>query len=684
MVSSRSYTIRQCLMAFGTILVLPGLFFAAVLLWRYAVAERHHYEEEALGTAQRIMASVDRELVGIQAAAQALATSSTLLEGNFEAFQRQARMTLQSWSRAKPDDYAVVVRDTMGQQVANTRLPWGSPLPKGANLPIDQQVITTKRPVVQDLFTGATAGRPIISVRVPVIRDDTVTHVLSMAVEPRRIADVLQAEGLPGQWVATIIDRADRVVARSRRHEAFVGTPAPDEFLRAAQEDGGIWEGHNLEGTEVLGAYSRSELSNWTTFVGVPAEIVQTPLRRSLWTMFWLGMGLLVLSFLLARGFGKRIAAPVEGLVGLAQRLGRGEPIATASTGLMEIDRVGEALTGASAELRSRETALAQSEARLRATQNNAAVGIAEVDRDGCFVSVNEARCRLTGHTREELIGLHFGHAADPSTLEQDLDLFRQQVAGEFDTYTTDSKFRRKNGSGGWARVTSTAVRNPGGDFLYAVRVVEDITERREADRRQQLLIDELNHRVKNTLATVQSLAWQAARPGVPPQVAQQRFQERLLALSRTHNLLNETHWEGASLRTILETELQPYATAPSRIRLQGPEVQLSPKSAVVLGMALHELATNAVKHGALSLASGQVQVDWKTNQPSDEVILTIAWREMGGPLIEGQPNSGFGSRLLRQTIIQELAGELDVRFEREGMCCSIAVPLTTASQQAA
>jgi len=311
-------------------------------------------------------------------------------------------------------------------------------------------------------------------------------------------------------------------------------------------------------------------------------------------------------------------------------------------------------------------------------------VGIAEVDGDGRFVSANEARCRLTGHTREELIGLHFGHAADPATLEQDLDLFRRQVAGEFDTYTTDSKFRRKNGSAGWARVTSTAVRDARGEFLYAVRVVEDVTARREADRRQKLLIDELNHRVKNTLATVQSLAWQAARPGVPPQVAQQRFQERLLALSRTHNLLNETHWEGASLRTILETELQPYATAPARIRLHGPAVQLSPKSAVVLGMAFHELATNAVKHGALSLASGQVQLDWKVDQAGDEAILTVEWCELGGPPLDVQPNAGFGSRLLRQTIIQELAGELDVRFEREGVCCRISVPIGSASQQAA
>ncbi len=681
MFSSRGYTIRQCLMAFGAALVLPSLIFAAILLWRFASAERSRYEEEALGTAQRIMAAVDRELVGIQAAAQALAASSSLLEDNFEAFQRQALMTLQSWSRQRSGDYAVVVRDITGQQVANTRLPWGSPLPRSANLPIDQQVIATKRPVIQDLFTGSTAERPIISIRVPVLKDGIVTHVLSIAVEPRRIADTLLTQNLPASWVATVIDRADRVVARTRRHDAFVGTRVPDDFLRAPREADGIWEGRNLERTDVLGAYARSGVSGWTTFVGVPADIVQAPLRQSLLTLLGLGVGLLLLSVLLARVFGRRIAIPVQGLVDQAQRVGRGEFLAVPDTGLVEIDRVSSALASASTELREREAALGRSEARLRATQDNAAVGIAEVGRDGCFISVNEARCRLTGHTREELIGLHFSHATDPAALGQDLDLFGRQVAGELAAYTTDSKFRRKDGSRGWARVTSTAVQDAAGAFLYAVRVVEDITERREADRRQRLLIDELNHRVKNTLATVQSLAWQSSRSGVPPQVAQERFQERLLALSRTHNLLNETHWEGASLGTILETELGPYMAAPSRVRLTGPEVQLPPKPAVVLGMAFHELATNAAKYGALSSAAGQVQVDW--NVEGDGALLTIVWRELSGPLIETKPTPGFGSRLLRQIITRELAGQLDIRFEREGVRCTMAVPMESAGQKA-
>jgi two-component sensor histidine kinase len=222
--------------------------------------------------------------------------------------------------------------------------------------------------------------------------------------------------------------------------------------------------------------------------------------------------------------------------------------------------------------------------------------------------------------------------------------------------------------------VTSTAVRDASGEFLYAVRVIEDITERRRADRRQKLLIDELNHRVKNTLATVQSLAWQAARPGVPPRVAQERFQERLLALSRTHNLLNESGWEGASLRSVLETELCPYVTEPSRLRLIGQDMQLPARTAVVLGMALHELATNAAKYGALSSASGQVDVEWKIDRAGDEARLTILWREQGGPSPDADPSPGFGSRLLRQTITRELAGELDIYYEPQGFMCRIIV----------
>jgi len=182
----------------------------------------------------------------------------------------------------------------------------------------------------------------------------------------------------------------------------------------------------------------------------------------------------------------------------------------------------------------------------------------------------------------------------------------------------------------------------------------------------------------------VQSLAWQSHRSGASPEAAQARFQSRLLALSRTHNLLNESHWEGALLRTILETELAPYMAAPSRVVTRGADVYLPPKPAVVLGMAFHELATNAVKYGALSTGSGQLKVAWTIGDENGAPVLTIDWCETEGREVETAPKPGFGSRLLRQTVAGELAGELDLRFEREGVCCIIKVPIGTASQQAA
>jgi PAS domain S-box-containing protein len=500
------------------------------------------------------------------------------------------------------------------------------------------------------------------------------------------VSRILADQSLPPAWIGTIIDRNGTVVARSRDAGRFVGTPATAENLERVRAEvrQGVAESISLDNVPTLLAFSRSPGSGWSTIVAVPrSELTAAPWRSALYLAGAGGL-LLALGTVMAWLIGRSIAAPVEGLVSLAQGLGRGKPVAARPSGLAEIDRVAEALASASTELREREAALRASDARLRATHENAAVGIAEVDQDGRFISVNEARCKLTGHTREELIGQHFSHVTQPNSLKQDLELFARQIAGELDTYTTESQFTHKDGSRGWARVTSTALRDASGKFLHAVRVVEDVTERREADRRQKLLIDELNHRVKNTLATVQSLAWQSNRSGASPEVAQARFQERLLALSRTHNLLNETHWEGASLRTVLETELAPYMTAPPRVTIDGPEVHLSPKSAVVLGMAFHELTTNAVKYGGLSSDSGRVQVVWKLDAQGGDMVLTVDWCELNGPQVEGPPRPGFGSRLLRQTITRELTGQLDLRFEREGVCCIITVPIEAANLKAA
>jgi len=181
------------------------------------------------------------------------------------------------------------------------------------------------------------------------------------------------------------------------------------------------------------------------------------------------------------------------------------------------------------------------------------------------------------------------------------------------------------DGTTGWAKVSSTAVRDGDGGFLYAVRVVEDISDRKRAEARQKLLVDELNHRVKNTLMTVQSLAFQTFRQGLPPEMARERFEARLISLSRTHNLLNESHWQGARLGDILTLELDPYTSdGKDRLAASGPNLELPARTAVVLGMVFHELATNAVKYGCFSVPEGRLEVRWRVT-PSEADPETLA-----------------------------------------------------------
>ena len=229
-------------------------------------------------------------------------------------------------------------------------------------------------------------------------------------------------------------------------------------------------------------------------------------------------------------------------------------------------------------------------------------------------------------------------------------------------------------------------------DFVYQPIVEEDgsvsgifvqgsdVTERRLADARQRLLIDELNHRVKNTLATVQSIAMQTARNASSLDAFAEAFTARLIALSRTHDALTRGNWEGADLREILAQELAPYG-AGRRIGLRGGPVRLPPRAALSLGMVFHELATNAAKHGALATPAGQIHVAWTTEPDlkAGGCRLRLEWVESGGPAGAPPGRRGFGSRLIEQSVAGELDGEARLDFAPDGLRCSLTLPLLPA-----
>ena len=322
-----------------------------------------------------------------------------------------------------------------------------------------------------------------------------------------------------------------------------------------------------------------------------------------------------------------------------------------------------------------------EQEQRLAATYEHAAIGIAEIAPDGHFVRVNEAICAITGRSREDLMSGRLFRDSHPSDIDADREAFRKQVAGELDFYSVEKRFKRPDGRVIWISVRSSPVRSADGQLLYLVRVVQDITERKQAELRQKLLLDELNHRVKNTLATVQSLASQTARSTASPKDFSQAFEGRLIALSKAHDQLTRHHWENADLRELLSASLAPYAAAgPERVVLRGEDVTLRPRAVLTLAMAVHELTTNAAKYGALSVPTGNIEVQWEPIEQDGRKCLRLEWRESGGPEVHVPKRRNFGSRLIEGSIAAELGGTAKLDYAREGLRCLMLIPWAAAA----
>ena len=240
-----------------------------------------------------------------------------------------------------------------------------------------------------------------------------------------------------------------------------------------------------------------------------------------------------------------------------------------------------------------------------------------------------------------------------------------------------DVEFRVEDGAGGWRWLMGRgrALRDGSGRVLRLAGVNMDITGRRELEERQRFLIRELHHRVKNTLATVQAIAGATMRSSAGMEAFRERFGERLMSLGRSHSLLTDNAWERAALRDLIRLELEPYGLE-ARVTLEGPEVDLGPALAVPIGMGLHELATNAAKHGSLSVPDGRVSVAWRVEQGH----LVIDWVESGGPPVSEPRRQGFGSRLLSRVLGQQINGRTAIAYEPGGLRVRIDAPLDPAA----
>lgn len=286
------------------------------------------------------------------------------------------------------------------------------------------------------------------------------------------------------------------------------------------------------------------------------------------------------------------------------------------------------------------------------------------LDRKGIVTSWNSGAERLLGYDEDEIIGRNARIIFTPEDCDRQAPEWEIRTAKEQGRAEDERWHLRKDGSRFWGSGLMMPLRDdPEGGLL---KIMRDDTKRRRAEEVQRLLIGELNHRVKNTLATVQSLTEQTLRTTESPQAFASALRNRLFAMARAHDLLTRERWEGASLEDILRAALAPWLQE-SRITLSGPYLHLGAQQALALTMAFHELATNAVKHGSLSAPEGRLKVAWKVGAD-----VVIEWNETGGPMVSPPQKQGFGSRVLNRALAAELGGSVELDFDGRGLRCVI------------
>jgi two-component sensor histidine kinase len=253
-------------------------------------------------------------------------------------------------------------------------------------------------------------------------------------------------------------------------------------------------------------------------------------------------------------------------------------------------------------------------------------------------------------------------------------DLWRRCKA-EGGAVTTEYGLAPKSGGGSWYLGTFTAFpAGPNGRPRMAFTAI-DISERKRGEEQRRLLVNELNHRVKNTLAIVQSLVLQTMRGAASMNEARAAVSDRLVALAKAHDVLTRENWESADLRDLLDSVLAPHQ-GRGRFTIAGPAVRVNPSLALALALAIHELGTNAAKYGALSGEGGTVAITWEIAREADAPWLHLRWQEHDGPPVVMPTRKGFGSRLIEDSFSYSIGGSARIDYAADGVICIVRAPL--------
>lgn len=299
---------------------------------------------------------------------------------------------------------------------------------------------------------------------------------------------------------------------------------------------------------------------------------------------------------------------------------------------------------------------------------------------DGRITFWNRAACRIFGYEEDEMIGQNILKLIPPELHHEERHVLARLRAGErIDHY--DTVRMRKDGRRIDVSLTVSPMRDKTGKVVGASKVARDITERKQEEKAQLLLMGELSHRVKNTLATVQAIATQSLRRSRNPGEFVAGFTGRIQSLAKAHQMLSESRWEGVELGSLVSDQVL-LGIGDERVRTAGPRLGLEPQPALHLAMVLHELGTNARKYGALSTSHGNLSIEWRVTGTAEKRELNLRWKESGGPPVTAPTERGLGMILIEESLAAH-GGVVTVEYGPDGLSCMLRLPLPSVKEPA-
>jgi PAS domain S-box-containing protein len=661
------------LILLGCAIIAPLLLFGVYAGTRVADAQLDQVRADLTSEARTLSTEVDREIVGEIEKLQALSVSPSLDQGDFAAFQRQAEASL-----AFRQGGNIMLVDRNMQQLVNTWVPFGTPLEKVAFPEPVERALATGKPQITSLFIAPVTEQLVLGIIVPVQIDGENRYALVRPADQRALASLVAAHKQQPSLHVAISDAARHIIVHSEQDHAFVAKALLAAQWHCPGAGGGV-EFTDADGRPSLGAYACSDPTGWKTAVWEPKAVLEAPVLA-----LWRALGsLALLAFMLVVGLALWLGQLIAGSVGHAARaaaaLGEGSPLPLSGTPVAEVNTLMAELRGAAVRRQAAEQDLQASKDRLQLAFDATKLGWWQYD---------PLRGMGSGDARFNEI---FDVTADEVSIEDlikrvhpdDAERFRANRQAALDPAGSkpyvhhEFRVRRRDGTVRWVEGNGLAYFEGAGPERRVVSfggTVQDITERKEREEKEQLLMREINHRAKNMLSVVDSIAHQTAARN--PDDFVECFSERIQALSANQDLLVRNEWKGVEIADLVRAQLAHFADLiGSRIAVLGPKLRLNAASAQAIGLALHELATNAGKYGALSTDRGYVDISWG----SDGDTLTMSWTEREGPPVLAPKRRGFGTVVMEAMAARSVDGAVQLDYAPSGLIWRLSCPAARA-----